>query len=461
MAVYDRWHLSHPPEGWDDPDPEKRPQPCKCGRGRTKLYPTKVHGVGKRWQVRWDVIDADGKRRQPKKNFSERYGDDPERHAEAFDAKVRADLDAGTYIDPELGKITLEQYAKRWRSSLASDPASLETIDKHLAHIYDVEAGPRSRRAPGSSPIGHRELGALAKSPSAIQQWVKSLEGKNLAPGYIKAIATTLSTIFIAAIEDGRISRNPVQSPVVRLPTVPDREIVPWTLQMVEAARAELDRRHESPAMVDLGAAAGLRLAEVFAFAEEDIQFLGKDRKILVRRQIKRIRDADGEYRLVFALPKGRKERTVPLSDTLARRLAEQIKKRKPVEVTLPWGRPDGKPRTYRLLFVKADGLPWYRQAFTHVWTAARKAAGAPPPPDENGRFHGLRHTYASMVLAAGADILKVARWMGHTDPGFTLRTYAHFMPDVADVGRRGVDDFFRGTGDGRSAPDVPFTGSS
>ncbi|SEG44173.1 Site-specific recombinase XerD [Thermomonospora echinospora] len=447
MAVYDRWHLSHPPEG---------AEPCKCGRGRNKLYPSADHGTARRWQVRW----RDESGRQRKKNFTEKVGDDPERHAAACDAKVNAELDADSWIDPELGKITLEAYAKQWRGGLASDPASLETVDKHLAHIYDVERTDRTKRAPGSSPIGHREMRALAKSPSAIQQWVKSLEAKGLAPGYVKAITTTLSTIFAAAIEDGRISRNPVRSKSVRLPTVPDRKVRPWTLEMVQAARAEVDRRHSSGAMVDLAAAAGLRESEVFAFAEEDIVFLGADRKILVRRQIKRIKDAEGRYQLVFALPKRGKEREVPLSDTLSLRLSEQMAKRPPVPVTLPWGRPDGKPRTFRLLFVKADGLPWYRQAFEHTWTAARAAAGAPPPPDENGRFHGLRHTFASIQLAGGADILKLAAWLGHTDPGFTLRTYAHLMPDVRDVGRRAVDDFF-GAADRPSALDVPSKSGS
>jgi len=426
MAVYDRWHLSHPPEG---------AQPCKCGRGKNKLYPSADHGCAKRWQVRWR--DHEGKQR--KRNFAEKNGDDPERHAAAFDAKVNADLDAGTYVAPELGRITLEEWARQWRAGQAGDPATLETLDKHLAHVV-------------GSPIGGRALADLSRSPSAIQQWIKGLEDKGLSAIYMRAIKHTLSTVLAAAVDDGRIPRNPVRSSSVRLPKVPERRIRPWTLEMITAAREEIDRRCASPAMVDLAAAAGLRESEVFAFAEEDIVWLGADRKILVRRQIKRIRDASGAYRLVYALPKHSKEREVPLSDTLA----EQIAKRSPVPVTLPWGRPDGKGRTYRLLFVKADGGPWYRQAFQHTWEAARKAAEAPPSPDPGGRFHVLRHTFASIQLAGGADVLKLAAWLGHSDPGFTLRTYAHLMPDTRDVGRRAVDNFFAGR---PSALDVPSEG--
>lgn len=110
MSVYDRWHLSHPENhpGWNHEKPQHRLMPCKCGRGKNKLYPTGIHGQGRRWQVRWR--DDDGN--QAKKNFAERYGDDPERHAEAFDAKVGAELDSDTYIAPDRAKITLAEFAK-------------------------------------------------------------------------------------------------------------------------------------------------------------------------------------------------------------------------------------------------------------------------------------------------------------------------------------------------------------
>jgi integrase len=465
MSVYDRWHKTHP--NLDDPDPARRDQPCKCGRGKNKLYPTKIHGRGKRWQVRWDTFGADGKRRQEKQNFDKRGGGrdetDPDVYAEAYDAKVSVDLAEDNHIPREAGNITLEDFAKLWRKDHVADPSTLETIDKHLAHIYDVERTERTKRAEGSSPIGHRTLRDLARSPSSMRRWIKGLEAKGLSASYIGQIGITLASILNVAVEDGRMNRNPMHAKSVRLPEPPERIIQPWTLTMVHEARAEVDRRLQQPAIVDLGAGAGLRVSEVFGVALEDIVFLGADRKLLVRRQIKRIKDDNGDYHVVYDLPKGGKEREVPLSDSLARRLTEQIKKRPPVAVALPWRRPGARKRTYKLLFVSPAGKPWYRQSFQYTWIAARKAAGAPPPPDENGRFHGLRHTFASLEVAAGADILKVAAWLGHTDPGFTLRTYGHFMPDTRDIGRRAIDDFFepKDSSESASAPDVPLEGDS
>ena len=44
--------------------------------------------------------------------------------------------------------------------------------------------------------------------------------------------------------------------------------------------------------------------------------------------------------------------------------------------------------------------------------------------------FHTFRHTCASLLFEAGKDVKQVQEWLGHADPGFTLRTYVHLMDD-------------------------------
>ena len=67
-----------------------------------------------------------------------------------------------------------------------------------------------------------------------------------------------------------------------------------------------------------------------------------------------------------------------------------------------------------------------------------------------------MRHAAASAWLAAGVDIRTVAEYLGHADPGFTLRTYRHLMPDAADRARRAMSVFFAGADANPSALDVP-----
>ena len=75
-----------------------------------------------------------------------------------------------------------------------------------------------------------------------------------------------------------------------------------------------------------------------------------------------------------------------------------------------------------------------------------------PPAEKRNGRLryatdrehgmHALRHYYASVLLADMVSIKEFAEYLGHADPGFTLRIYAHRLPGSYDraitaIGRR------------------------
>ena len=63
-------------------------------------------------------------------------------------------------------------------------------------------------------------------------------------------------------------------------------------------------------------------------------------------------------------------------------------------------------------------------------------------PSREHG-FHALRHFYASEELEAGESVVSLARWLGHSDPGFTLRKYSHFLPRAGARGSVAIDALF------------------
>ena len=42
--------------------------------------------------------------------------------------------------------------------------------------------------------------------------------------------------------------------------------------------------------------------------------------------------------------------------------------------------------------------------------------------------FHTFRHTCANLLFEAGRNVKQVQAWLGHADPGFTLKTYIHLM---------------------------------
>lgn len=415
MSVYDRWHKSRP-----KPDESK----CSC---RPAKVPTAEHGQGKRWQVRWR--DETGK--EQKLNFETKPA------AESKDAEIKASLDRGDYIDPKAGQVTLKTYGQRWRETLTADRATLMQIDTRLGKwVFGRK-------------ISDYTMATLAKSPSLMQAWIKEMQEGGLQPSTLGGVVTWVSIIFNAAMDDGIVRRNPLLMKSVRKPKVISKQVVPWTLTTLTEFAGELPERLS--AMAYLGAGCAHRQGEAFAVAVDDIDFL--QRVVHIRRQVRII---DGQ--LVFSLPKKDKVRTVPLPDEIGLRLATHIQRHPPAHVTLPWRTPDGKPHTAELLFTTSNGRAINRNGFNKSWRSARDKVGVPDTRD-NG-MHVLRHTAASAWLAEGVDIRTVAEYLGHDDPGFTLRVYSHLMPDAADRARRAMNAFFEGAADVPSALDVPSEGS-
>ena len=152
-----------------------------------------------------------------------------------------------------------------------------------------------------------------------------------------------------------------------------------------------------------------------------DIDFLR--RQLHVEQQVKIV---GGQ--LVLEPPKGGKIRSVPLPDTVAAELAEHLR-RYPA---------DGDD----LVFTSREHKPINRNHFNpYTWKPALETAGV-APTRANG-MHALRHFYASVLIDAGESVRAVADYLGHADPGFTLRVYAHLFPSSEDRARQAVDRLF------------------
>lgn len=364
--------------------------------------------VGLRYRVRYET--ADGAERS--KSFEKK------KDADSFRDRVAADLRRGTYLDTEAGKVSLRKFAQGWLDSQTFDDVSREATVWRVSHIV---AG-----------LGDKRLDQLSSSPSTVQAWLRGLK---LAPNTARQCFTTLSCICNAAVEDGRMQRNPCRATSIRLPQPDRRKIVPLEAPTLEALRAAIGPRYA--AMLNAGAGCGLRQSEIFALSPDDIEFLRQS--VSVQRQVKIVAG-----RLYFALPKRLKTRDVPLAPGDALAFSAHLARFPAFPVTLPWHQPGfprhGKPETVRLMFTSPLAhKALSRQRFnTNEWKPALLRAKI-PVTRENG-MHVLRHTYASMLLSNGADVNQVAECLGHDDPGFTLRVYGHTMSGAADQVRRIID---------------------
>lgn len=374
--------------------------------GRTRREKTARYGKGLRWRVRY--TGPDGK--EHGKSFARQ--DD----AAAFRATVETDILRGSYIDPSAGKVTLRGFGEGWVAAHGGEATTRERVrERCRVHIFPA--------------LGHYPLAQLAQRPSIIQGWLSQLP---LAPNYKRAVFIHLSAMLSAAVDDGLIPRNPCKAKSVTLPRPPRRVVVPWTAVQVAAVRAAMPGRYQIAA--DLGAGLGMRQGEVFGLAVDDIGWLAAHPQVHIRRQVRIVGG-----RLVFAPPKGGRERDSRLPETVKLRLSAHLAAFPATRVTLPWLEPGGKPVSARLVLATSARTALNRAYFgQYIWRPAVETAGIARTHADG--FHALRHHFASMALASGMNIRKLAAHLGHSSPGFTLSVYAHLIPDEDGSARQAID---------------------
>lgn len=378
--------------------------------GKAVQVPKPGCGKGMRYRVRY--LAPDGREK------SESFPDKHKREANAFLTKVQADIMRGTYIDPDAGKTTFRAYTTEWLESVSGDQNTVDRLERGFRlHVFP---------AFGDTPFA-------AIGPATIRAWVRRVKDSGLADSYRANLYADTSTVFNAAVDDGLIRVNPFAAKTVRAPRYTPAPVVPWPVDRLTAFRNHVPPRYK--VTVDLGAGCGMRQGEIFGLSPDDID---RERRVIrVVRQVKIVRNVR-----VFSLPKGRKVREVPLPDSVWEQLEAHVGICEPVAVTLPWDTPDGDPVTVVLYLTTDGGSALLRHSFNEtVWRPALRATGITSGV-RNG-MHVLRHTYASVLLDAGESIKALALYLGHADPGFTLRIYTHLLPASEDRTRRAIDRAF------------------
>lgn len=369
---------------------------------------------------RYVVNYRDPEDRQRRKSFHRKSD------AEAFRNTVEADKLRGTYLDVDAGRVTFRDYAAEWLASRTFDRTTYEATELRLrVHVLPV--------------IGHLQLRQI--KPSTIQGLLRTLE---LSDTYRRVILANVSAIFGAAVDDDLIAKNPCKAGSVTRPSVVRRRVVPWPAEQVSAMHEALPARYRLA--VTLGSGLGLRQGEIFGLSPADFNFLTGT--VEVQRQVRIL----AGNQLVFAPPKGRKTRTVPLPASVAAEVNAHLAQFPSARVTLPWLTPENVERvTVPLLLTTRERGALNRNYFnSSLWRSAQKRANVEPTRD-NG-CHALRHWYASVLLDAGESIRAVSEYLGHSDPGFTLRTYTHLMPSSAERTRGAVDAAFAAARDSTSS---------
>jgi integrase len=339
----------------------------------------KKQGQGRpRWRARYR--DPSGRERS--KSFARKVD------AEQFLVGIEDTKLRGAYVDPQLGRVAFGEWAERWfRTTADLKPSSRRTYRK----LLDNQILPAFERA---------TLGAI--DTLAVREWIAGLVEQGLSPSRIRNAHQVLSQILAAGVEGGRIARNPAAG--VRLPRIVRRDMHFLTARQVEDLAAAIDPRYRL--LVRFAAYTGLRAGELVALRVRHLNLLRGRCEVGESAT-----EVDG--RLVWGPTKTYARRTVPLPRFLCEQLAAYLA-----------GRPHGPDD---LVFTAPQGGPLREQKFVAgIFKPAAARAGLP----HQLRFHDLRHTCASLLIAQGASVKAVQAQLGHASATVTLDRYGHLFPD-------------------------------
>jgi integrase len=230
-------------------------------------------------------------------------------------------------------------------------------------------------------------------------------------------------TMLQRAVRDGLLPSNPVrllerderpkltsddESDVRALPTEHIARLLDGAANIEDGGRAR--------DMLAVAVFSGLRQSELLALRWQDIDY--QEGFIRVRSQVARFE------RRLSALKTRNARRDVILMPQVARLLRErQIRSRFSTDTDFVFGTEDGSPMLHRNMSRR-------------VWAKALDRAGL---SDEGYDLHHLRHTFASVLIGQGHDVVFVSRQLGHSSPVITLGVYSH-MFDARDKASQARD---------------------
>ncbi len=338
-------------------------------------------------------IGADGKRRQ-----SRTGGFATKRDAQRALTDALGRLDRGTYV--EVGRQTVGDYLEGWLAGKARLRAT--TARSYEAHI----------RLYLRPHLGQLRLTDL-RTTDVERMYAKIGAERALSAATVRRVHATLLSALNTAVRRHLIAVNVAAH--VELPAASRAPVRVWSPEQVGRFLDFADEDRLS-ALYHLVALRGLRRGEAVGLRWTDVDL-----------DAGRLRVAQQVVQLGYATAVGEPKtatgaRTVSLDvDTCAVLRAHRARQ---AAERLAWGpawSDSGR------VFTREDGAGVHPEYVSRHFAALARAAGLPPI-----RLHDLRHTAASLALAAGVPLKIVSDQLGHSSITITADTYTSVLPAVA-----------------------------
>jgi integrase len=310
--------------------------------------------------------------------------------------KLLEDRDKGIAYDSE--GLTVEKYMDRWLESIR------DKVRPGTFKPYEAITRLHIKPTLGSTKLD--KLNALQ-----LEKLYRQKLDTGLSARRVRYIHVTVRKALKDAVRLQLLSRNVADAAIPPRPV--KKEIQPLTQ---DQTRSLLDtaRGDNLEALYVLAITTGMRQGELLGLQWKDIDLDAGT--LRVNRSV---------YDGVISPPKtsaGR--RTIRLS-----KLAIAALRQHRINAA--------KRRLPEWVFPNANGTTiGHQNLHNRSWKPLLKRAGLP----HSTRFHDLRHSCISLLLAQGVPVKVVSEMAGHADVSITLSVYGHILPDVQSTAADGID---------------------
>jgi integrase len=313
----------------------------------------------------------------------------------------------GSRLDPARGRIKWNTWSEQWWPTRRMESGTANS----QVSMRDLYVMPRW----GDVPLNEIEH-------DKIQVWVNQLSKQ------LSASATRLCFYQLSASLRAAVPRVLDYSPCfgIKLPTLPSAPERYLTFDEVDALFYQFDGVHRL--LVETLLESGMRIGEAVALHRHRINFEARTIDVVERW--------DRYAKVVKAYPKGKRRRTIPLTDKLGGLFKDWL---------------ELNPSDARDCGHEHDRGSVCRSALVHP---GPRSGHAIDPADFSGktwrkavedseighaRTHDLRHTFASRIVTAGVSLSVLQKLLGHASIKTTER-YAHLMTDSHDEVRAALE---------------------
>lgn len=333
---------------------------------------------------------------------------------------ARAASDKGTAVAAT--RITVKEYLADWLevSETRVRPTTMVSYRLHIDKYIVPRLGAERLQQLTPSMIDrlYSDLLKAGRQPKRKPKKGEKLKPMGLSTTTVRRAASTLHKALADATKKKLIPYNPANAaelPRIERDSDGAGDLRTWTREELDAFLRHVSSDRLSP-MWRLAAWTGMRRGEICGLTWRDVDL--EAGTITVQRARVTVKSADVRE----SKPKTAKGRRQVELDTDTRAALVAWQKTQEAE-RKEW--PDAWPE-HGLVFTLQDGSALHPDYLSRGFRAHVKKTKLPKV-----RLHDLRHTHATLMLAAGVPVKVVSERLGHSTAAFTMEVYQHVLPGM------------------------------